>query len=244
MTLVSLARLKGWRPVLLHYLNSGDATGDKSKVVGYAAIAFYGDHVMKYNNESAETFTEEQGQALVALARQTIMENLGSKIDKIKADKLAERLKGHQFKNRCGTFVTINMEGRLRGCIGNLYAQKTVLEEIRHNAIHAAFKDPRFPSLSESELNRIDIEISILSVPKPLDYKNSDDLIDKLRVHVDGVILKKGFSSATFLPQVWKQLPNKEDFLVHLCLKAGLTANEWQKGSLEILTYQVQYFEE
>jgi AmmeMemoRadiSam system protein A len=199
---------------------------------------------MENKTESTEIFTKEQGQTLVELARQTIMEKLGSKINKIKADKLAERLKDHQFKNRCGTFVTINMEGRLRGCIGNLAAQGTVLEGIRHNSIHAAFKDPRFPPLSESELSRIDIEISILSDPKPLDYKNSDDLIDKLRVHVDGVILKKGFSSATFLPQVWKQLPDAKEFLSHLCLKAGLAANEWQKGNLEILTYQVQYFEE
>ena len=199
---------------------------------------------MENKIKSTEIFTEEQGQTLVELARQTIMENLGIKIDKIKADKLADSLKDHKFKNRCGTFVTINIDGRLRGCIGNLSAQGTVLEGIRHNAIHAAFNDPRFSPLSESELKNIDIEVSILSAPRLLDYKNSEDLVDKLKVHVDGVILKKGFSSATFLPQVWKQLPDAKEFLSHLCLKAGLAANEWQKGNLEILTYQVQYFEE
>ena len=214
------------------------------KVAGYAAIAFYGDNAMEYNIESTEIFTKEQGRVLIELARQTIMEKLGSKIDNIKADKLADRLKDQKFENRYGTFVTINSEDRLRGCIGNLSSQGTVLEGIRENAINAAFHDPRFPPLSESELDSIDIEISILSAPRLLDYKNSDDLIDKLKVYVDGVILKKGFSSATFLPQVWKQLPGKEEFLSHLCLKAGLAANEWQKGELEVLTYQVQYFED
>ncbi len=90
----------------------------------------------------------------------------------------------------------------------------------------------------------MDIEISILTKPQPLEYTNNADLISKLRVNVDGVILQKGQASATFLPQVWEQLPRSEKFLSHLCVKAGLSANAWENTRLEISTYQVQYFEE
>ena len=88
------------------------------------------------------------------------------------------------------------------------------------------------------------MEVSILTLPKPLEYDDAPDLIQKLRPKIDGVILRKGGASATFLPQVWDQLPDPEAFLSHLCAKAGLASNQWKKGDLEIQTYQVTYFEE
>ena len=94
------------------------------------------------------------------------------------------------------------------------------------------------------EWERIKIEVSILTDPKPLDYSDADDLLNKLRPGIDGVIIKKGFSQATFLPQVWEQLPDKKEFLTHLCLKAGLDGSEWKRAELEVSTYQVQAFEE
>ena len=136
-----------------YYSNSGDTTGDRSKVAGYAAIVFYGDNAMGYHIENTEIFTKEQGRVLVELARQTIMEKLGSKIDNIKADKLADRLKDQKFENRYGTFVTINSEDRLRGCIGNLSAQGTVLEGIRENAINAAFPIILYKSIDDLKLS-------------------------------------------------------------------------------------------
>jgi AmmeMemoRadiSam system protein A len=86
--------------------------------------------------------------------------------------------------------------------------------------------------------------VSILTEPKPLIYTDVDDLLEKLRPDIDGVIIKKGYHQSTFLPQVWKQLPKKEDFLAHLCLKAGLGADAWEQEHLEISTYQVQAFDE
>ena len=88
------------------------------------------------------------------------------------------------------------------------------------------------------------IEISILSKPQPCPYSDAMDLLHKLRPGVDGVIIKKGHAQATFLPQVWKQLPQPQEFLKHLCLKAGLAADAWEKQMLEVSIYQVQYFEE
>jgi len=239
--LIKMALHHNWQPVLLHYSNSGDTAGGRSRVVGYAAIAFYGESLMK--NISSE-LNEEHGRILLDLARQTIMKKLGIKVDKNKADQLATALRDDQFKIHRGTFVTLNIDGDLRGCIGNLSDSDFVKDGVRKNAVNAAFHDPRFPALSKNELKKIEIEISILSEPKPLEYKNGADLIKKLKVNVDGVILRKDMAGATFLPQVWKQLPKPEEFLAHLCMKAGLPADAWKNSGLEVLVYQVQYFEE
>jgi AmmeMemoRadiSam system protein A len=98
--------------------------------------------------------------------------------------------------------------------------------------------------LTDKELDQTEIEVSILTEPRPLEYQSRQDLTKKLRVKVDGVIIRKGHASATFLPQVWEQLPQPEEFLSHLCLKAGLPSDAWKDPEVEILTYQVQYFEE
>ena len=239
LILINMARRYDWKPVLLHYSNSGDTAGDRSRVVGYGAIAFYGGSSMQHRIDSPQSLDKHQGQALVRLARQTIAEKLGK--PSIKAD--PEDLEDTAFQNRRGTFVTLTIDKQLRGCIGNLDPGESILAGIKRNAINAAFHDPRFPPLKAAELDRVDIEVSILSEPYPLEYRDSKDLLAKLRVNVDGVILRKGSASATFLPQVWEQLPRPEEFLSHLCMKAGLSADTWEKSHPEILIYQVQYFE-
>jgi AmmeMemoRadiSam system protein B/AmmeMemoRadiSam system protein A len=239
LILINMARRYDWKPVLLHYSNSGDTAGDRSKVVGYGAIAFYGGSSMQHSIDP-QSLDKHEGQTLVRLARQTIAEKLGK--SSIKAD--PEDLKETAFQARRGTFVTLTIDKQLRGCIGNLDPGESILAGIKRNAINAAFHDPRFPPLKPAELDRVDIEVSILTEPYPLEYRDSKDLLAKLRVNVDGVILRKGSASATFLPQVWEQLPRPEEFLSHLCLKAGLSADTWRKSHLEVLTYQVQYFEE
>jgi MEMO1 family protein len=240
LVLINMARQHNWHPVLLHYSNSGDTAGDRSRVVGYTVIAFYGGLSMKNRMDSFQSLNEEQGQILVKLARQTIEERLDKRSIKVDPDSMRDSV----FKEKRGTFVTLTINKQLRGCIGNLDSTNSIVDGIERNAINAAFRDPRFPALKADELDRVDIEVSILTEPQPLEYRDSKDLLSKLRVNVDGVILRKGSASATFLPQVWEQLPQPEKFLSHLCTKAGLPADTWKKGKLEILTYQVQYFEE
>ncbi len=191
-------------------------------------------------------FTEKQGQLLVNLARDTILKELAGKTTNTKADTstLALAFQDEKFQAHYGTFVTLKIKGQLRGCIGNLTPEGSVLEGVKRNAVNAAFHDPRFSSISAAELDRAQIEVSILTEPLPLAYRDSEDLIQKLRPNVDGVIIRKGHASATFLPQVWEQLPRPENFLNHLCMKAGLPADAWKYSELEVLTYQVQYFEE
>ncbi len=186
-------------------------------------------------------FTEEEGAYLLKVARETIERELFGKPLKGAGAGPPPSAKFHQ---RRGTFVTLTKDGNLRGCIGHIIPQESVLEGVKINAINAAFKDPRFMPVRPEEWDKIKIEVSILSEPKPLHYKDPQDLLNKLRPGIDGVIIKKGYAQATFLPQVWEQLPRKEDFLTHLCLKAGLDGDEWKKGDLEVYTYQVQAFEE
>ncbi len=233
--LIKMARQYGWQPVFLHYSNSGDTQGGKDRVVGYTAIAFYG-------GEQMQQISQDQGQTLVKLARQIISNKLGQDI--AAPSSLESALNDDVFKAPCGTFVTLHIDGQLRGCIGSLTSSESIIEGVKHNAINAAFKDFRFTPLTVDELEKIDIEVSVLTEPKPLEVKDSNDLLSKLRPNVDGVIIRKGGASATFLPQVWEQLPDPKEFLSHLCQKAGLRANAWKGPGLDVMTYQVQYFEE
>lgn len=179
----------------------------------------------------------EQGRILLDLARKTLEHRLtGAELPPEPDDPV--------FRCKVATFVTLKISGNLRGCIGNLAPVGTLWQGIHDNALNAAFHDQRFPALRAAELAHVHIDISILSTPEPLEYKDADDLLDKLRPGVDGVILRDGWRGATFLPQVWQQLPQPDRFLDHLCRKAGLPERNWQEKKLTIEIYQVQCFAE
>ena len=189
-----------------------------------------------------EKLSKEDGALLLKLARENILREFGKENDslgsfKTKASTLV-------LEESRGTFVTLHKKGNLRGCIGNIDPVKTILEGVMDNARNAAFNDSRFSPLSYEELKDTSIELSILTQPQKLDYTDARDLIAKLRPDVDGVIIKKQYHSATFLPQVWEQLKDPKIFLNHLCTKAGLPQDEWKSGDLNVSTYQVQLFEE
>jgi AmmeMemoRadiSam system protein A len=142
------------------------------------------------------------------------------------------------------SFVTLTIDGDLRGCIGALEAYQPLVDDVREHAVAAALEDPRFRPVGEGELDRIRLEVSRLTQPRPLEYSNSEDLIAKLRPHVDGVILKGDFRRATFLPQVWEKIPDPEEFLDHLCAKMGARSNLWRNTKLQVEIYQVEEFHE
>lgn len=181
--------------------------------------------------------TSEQGRCLLRLARAAIENRLGG-------DALYPEAQGDQLLEQGGTFVTLKQSGRLRGCIGNITPTGTVWDSVRSNAVNAAFFDHRFEEISREDLSGVTISVSVLTPAEELIYSDADDLCARLRPHVDGVILKKGRASATFLPQVWEQLPAVDQFLCHLCQKAGLTKDAWRDGDVEIQVYQVQNFSE
>lgn len=142
------------------------------------------------------------------------------------------------------SFVTLTERGNLRGCIGALEAYQPLVDDVQEHAIAAATQDYRFRPVQPAELPLIQIEISHLTPPVLLEYTDPDDLLQNLHPGADGVILQDGRARATFLPQVWEQLPSKSDFLDHLCRKMGAPASLWRSKHLQVRIYHVEEFHE
>ncbi len=186
--------------------------------------------------------TEQQGALLLRLARQAIEEKLGivsgSPVDE-------SQLTDAALQAKQGVFVTLKIGANLRGCIGSLRATESIVDGVRRHAVNAAFHDQRFPPLTAAELKKVRIGISILSPAVRAEYDSPEELLDDLARERPGVILQgKGGTGATFLPQVWEQLPDPRLFLSQLSLKAGLPDMAWRAPNIDILTYTVQSFTE
>ena len=141
------------------------------------------------------------------------------------------------------TFVTLKRDGELRGCIGTLEAHRTLVEDVIHNAWSAAFADPRFPPLTKTELQNLNLHISILNPAEAITFTSEEDLIQQLRPGVDGLILRENNRQGTFLPSVWDSLDDPAQFLRHLKLKTGLRGNYWSE-SIAAWRYTVNSFGE
>lgn len=230
-----VARRKGLQPHLLDLRNSGDTAGDKSRVVGYAAIAFTEPGRAEVSPGADDAKLASKGRLLTGLARAAIAKRFGN----------PEPILPHpDWLDRPGAvFVTLTQNGELRGCIGSLEAHRSLADDLAENARAAAFRDPRFAPLGEDELARTRVEVSILSAPEPLRFTSEADALAQLRPGVDGVILEYGGHRATFLPQVWEQLPDKRVFMAHLKQKAGLLADFWADG-VRLYRYTVEKFKE
>lgn len=177
----------------------------------------------------------DRGPALLAIARGAIAERLGEPVPPIEAASWLQELGA--------TFVTLQMRGELRGCVGSLLAHKTLREDVETNARAAAFHDPRFAPLSRREYPGIEIEVSLLSPMEKISFESQKHLLTLLRPGVDGVVLEYGWQRGTFLPQVWEQLPDPKTFLAHLKQKAGLPADFWG-GGIQISRYTVEKWRE
>ncbi len=141
------------------------------------------------------------------------------------------------------SFVTLTMDGELRGCIGTLVARRPLGLDVEENAAAAAFEDPRFDPLGRGEFARVRIEISLLDPPRPMEFEGEADALRRLVPGKDGIVLSFGARRATFLPQVWEQLPDPADFMRHLKLKAGLPAEFWSRG-IALSRYSVRKWSE
>ncbi len=173
---------------------------------------------------------------LLELARESIQEVLEAE-NTIDREALLEQYP--VLGQKMATFVTLTIDGELRGCIGSLVAQRPLIDDIIHNAKAAAFQDPRFTPLTTSEYLHCVVEVSLLTEPEEVDYGDVADLRSKIRPGIDGVILSLDGRQATFLPQVWEQLPEFEQFFAHLGMKAGLGSDAITHHP-QIFTYQVE----
>lgn len=221
----------------LGYCNSDDSPyGGHDRVVGYHAFAAVRHNSAKDKTETDGRFAldDREKATLLSLARQTIADSLAGRPEKVvDTTRLTPSLKA-----KCGAFVTLNIHGRLRGCIGNLVGRRPLYATIQAMALAAAFEDPRFTPVTESELNDIDIEISVLS---PLKRIHS---ADELQLGRHGIFMVNDGRSGTFLPQVAEETGwTREEFLGHCSRdKAGLGWDGWRNADLYV--YEADVFGE
>lgn len=180
-------------------------------------------------------FSDKARQQLLQLARDSIRHGLehgrALKVDPADYDEaLAEPL---------SCFVTLHLNGRLRGCIGSLEANRPLVLDLCDNAFAAAFRDPRFEPLSEAEFESIELDISVLSSASPMRFNGEEDLLSQLRPGRDGLILQEGHHRGTFLPSVWEQIQTPREFMQHLKQKAGLAADYWS-DTISISRYSTE----
>jgi MEMO1 family protein len=233
LTVMEIAKLLAPVKVkVLKYANSGDATGDRARVVGYSASVFYKEN--KIPEKGKDMLNKTQQKELLKIARQTIESY-------IRTGTVPEvETKDPALKEKRGVFVTLQENGSLRGCIGYIMPIDPLDEAVSKMAIESATGDPRFKPVTAAELPQLHIEISVLSVP--VCVKNAADII--LGTH--GVIVRKGGQGGVFLPQVATETGwTKEEFLNELCSqKAGLPADAWKNKDCELYTFTAQVFQE
>ncbi len=246
--LLTVARRLGMSVRTLDLRNSGDTAGTRDRVVGYGAYAF-----MKRNPEGEVMSTEQipttdaQGQSdeLSSALRSVLLDVAGQAIDyglsygRPQDVKLADY--PAPLQELRATFVTLQREKQLRGCIGSLTPHRPLVADVAYNAYAAAFSDPRFPKLSTQERTQLDIHISVLSLPSPMTFHSEADLLAQIRPGVDGLILEDQGRRGTFLPSVWESLPNPRDFWMQLKRKAGLLPNHWS-ATLRVSRYTTESF--
>jgi MEMO1 family protein len=210
-------------PRLIDLRNSGDTGGDRARVVGYAAVEF-----------DAGT-ADRRGRTLLARARHAIEAELGLASGGLPG--------GDDCAAPGATFVTLRHRGALRGCIGSLIAERSLADDVDTNARAAAFRDPRFSPLTQSELDELTIGVSLLSPPRPLAFANEAELLEKLQQLQCGVTIEYAGRRSTFLPQVWRNLTTGHEFVSALRAKAGVPMTV-AATELRVSIYTVRHWNE
>lgn len=244
--IMELYKLAGWDKItILHYANSGDVTGigDKSRVVGYGAVAFIGNRKSDTKNQkqteainNISDLNEQQEKILINIATTTVNKYIQDR-------QISEfNIIDERLNQREGAFVTLNKNGQLRGCIGQIVpTDKPLWQVVRDMAIAAATTDPRFQPVSKEELSQLTYEVSVLSKPEPVSDWH------KIELGRHGVIVSKGWQSGVFLPQVATETGwDLETFLSELCLqKAGLKPDAYKNDpAVELQVFTAQVVEE
>jgi MEMO1 family protein len=223
---LDLAAKKALSIRLLAACNSGDTAGGKTRVVGYSSFALY---------DGGEVSAEEAGRTLLEIAKGSISNGLGLNSVPTKTNHVSWLLQPG------ASFVSLMKDGQLRGCIGSLSAARPLGQDVASNARAAAFQDPRFPKLKREEWSRCEVEVTLLSAPKPISFADEADLLAQIRAGEDGLILEYGDRRATYLPQVWEVLSDKRQFLDELKKKAGIPADT-RLARCRISRYRVKKF--
>lgn len=209
------AQRRDLRVTALDIRNSGDTRGNKDRVVGYGSFALEYAETARLGDADRRTLLD----AAIASIRYGIQHGREPSVTlrNVARPVLAMR----------GAFVTLTLDGRLRGCIGTVQPHRPLVNDVVSNAFKAAFADARFKPLTAAELDRLDVEISILSHQRPISFDSEKALLAALRPDRDGLVITDGDKRALFLPTVWQTLPHAADFLLHLKRKAGMADDHW-----------------
>lgn len=226
-TAMILAKKQGLIPNLLDLANSGDTGTDKTSVVGYGAWSFE-------KQEESLTGIDLEKRNLQNFAKHNKTELLDIVEKSLKEAVLYNKHYEHPrtdtnnvLFNKGASFVTLKLNGKLRGCIGSLTPERAIAIDLAENAHSAAMHDTRFKPLSKDELQKIDFSISLLTDFEKIEYTSYDDLLDKIKPGEDGILINDGERKGIFLPSVWDLIPNKDDFITQLKIKAGLSPSYW-----------------
>lgn len=229
-------KLGAKKVTLLKYLTSGDVTGDKTAVVGYAAICFSSQNLhanRRQTLKSEKWLSKEAEKELLSIARQTLKDYFE------KGKTPSFHVKNEVLKKKFGAFVTLKRGFKLRGCIGQIDAVEPLYKVVSKMALASAFNDPRFPSLTYDELEKVKIEISVLSPFKKVSS------IEEIEVGRDGLFVCRGPWSGLLLPQVATEYGwTREEFLQQTCLKAGQETDSWKRNDCEVYRFSAQVFGE
>ncbi|MEK7245167.1 MAG: AmmeMemoRadiSam system protein A, partial [Pseudomonadota bacterium] len=228
--LLALARKRGLGVVTADLRNSGDTAGPRDRVVGYGSWLFFEDESgPAKDNEKGDALGATRamlgfhGRALIDIAANSIAHGImHDQPFPIQLDTVAEDLRADG-----AAFVTLKRNGHLRGCIGSAEAHRPLAADVAENAYRSACHDPRFPRLTQAECDGLDLSVSVLTSPEPIDFRDQADLLAQLRPGTDGLIIADGRARALYLPSVWEQLPEAKNFLAQLKLKAGMAADHW-----------------
>lgn len=178
---------------------------------------------------------QNAGDVLLPLARAAIARELGQSHSAI--------AEAPWLREPGACFITLTQDEKLRGCIGTLRAHRPLADDVRANAVAAAFRDPRFKPLSAGEFEAVEVELSLLSPLEPMSFTGEQDALAQLRIGEDGVVFEYGYHSSTFLPQVWEELSEPAEFMAHLKYKAGLPPDFWDR-EVKLMRYTVSKWRE
>ncbi len=226
---LDIAAERGMRASGLHLATSADVGADASRVVGYGAFA------LEYAASARLAEADRALLLLTAMAGLSAAARRGGQAPSLALDGRASPA----LTSTRSTFVTLTQGGKLRGCIGSPAPRRSLIEDAMANAVQAGFSDPRFPPLTESELDGLGLHLSILSHPRPVPARSEAETAAALEPDRDGLILGAGSRRALFLPSVWRELPDGREFVRHLMRKAGLDG--WPEG-IEAARFRVESF--
>lgn len=223
-----LAKKYALQPRLMDMANSGDVTGETDSVVGYASWIFNREPPKKVLSplekevENLRYFAKFNGAELMKISRTALKEAVNRRHSRPEREDYRDIL-----FNKGASFVTLHKNGELRGCIGSLLPRRAIALDVAENTYAAAMEDSRFPELTAEELPDIRLSISLLTGFEPIPFTSEQNLLEQIAAGTDGIVIRDGNRQGLFLPSVWKELPDKADFLNQLKLKAGLSPSYW-----------------